>query len=275
MYYSCLTLRFSYYFQLQAWYAELKDQQFRLAGALRRMMNRKLSMAWETWQQWYADLLHQRFILNGAIHRMLKRKLSMAWEKWQFWYAEFMQQKFLMAGAVKRLMERMLSKAWEQWQWQYAELMRQKMLIKRGLMRLMQRKMAAAFGKWRLVTDYLLRLFEKMGRRWRNRSIFAAFNKWRSMLVPPAPPGTPKPVCFSFPDLPAPLPAPRSNQFLGLEAEGCLVSQYFPATSRHHHNTVNAYATTIDKTRSYPDSSLSLGGKAPSNMFAVDGTHHY
>ena len=134
---------------------------------------------------------------------------------------------------------RMLSKAWEQWQWQYAELMRQKMLIKRGLMRLMQRKMAAAFGKWRLVTDYLLRLFEKMGRRWRNRSIFAAFNKWRSMLVPPAPPGTPKPVCFSFPDLPAPLPAPRSNQFLGLEAEGCLVSQYFPATSRHHHNTVN------------------------------------
>jgi hypothetical protein len=36
----------------QAWYAELKDQQFRLAGALRRMMNRKLSMAWEQWQYW-------------------------------------------------------------------------------------------------------------------------------------------------------------------------------------------------------------------------------
>jgi hypothetical protein len=56
--------------QWQQWYAELKaqnpklcqwlqllkseplvqDQQFRLAGAIRRMMNRELSAAWEKWQ---------------------------------------------------------------------------------------------------------------------------------------------------------------------------------------------------------------------------------
>ena len=34
----------------QFWYAEFKDQQSKLAGALQRMMNRKLSMAWEQWQ---------------------------------------------------------------------------------------------------------------------------------------------------------------------------------------------------------------------------------
>ena len=39
---------------LQEWYAIIKDQQFRLAGALRRMQNRQVSMAWEKWQVTYS-----------------------------------------------------------------------------------------------------------------------------------------------------------------------------------------------------------------------------
>ena len=40
----------------QFWYAQVKKQQFKLAGAIRRMMHRKLSMAWEQWQFWYGNL---------------------------------------------------------------------------------------------------------------------------------------------------------------------------------------------------------------------------
>ena len=52
-------------------------------GALIRMMNRKLSMAWESWQAWYADLLEQRRKLAHALARLMHRKLAMAWATWQ------------------------------------------------------------------------------------------------------------------------------------------------------------------------------------------------
>ena len=34
--------------------------QRKMAGALQRLINRKLSMAWERWQAWYEDLMEQR-----------------------------------------------------------------------------------------------------------------------------------------------------------------------------------------------------------------------
>ena len=72
---------------LQFEYAEFKRQQEEMkhlmTGAIRRMMNRKLSMAWEQWQQWYADIKDQQFKLAGALRRMMNRKLSMGWEQWQ------------------------------------------------------------------------------------------------------------------------------------------------------------------------------------------------
>ena len=40
--------------------------------------------------------------LAGAIRRMLNRKLSMAWERWQFWYAELMEQKRRLRRAMAR-----------------------------------------------------------------------------------------------------------------------------------------------------------------------------
>lgn len=75
-------------FPSKAWYAARKEEQRKIAGALRRMFNRKLSMAWERWQYWYEELLEQRWKIAGALRRMLKRKLSMAWETWQAWYSD-------------------------------------------------------------------------------------------------------------------------------------------------------------------------------------------
>ena len=61
--------------------------------------------------------------MGGAIRRMMKRKLSMAWEKWQYEAEQARRQKYIVQGAINRMMKRMLSKAFEQWQW-YAAKMR-------------------------------------------------------------------------------------------------------------------------------------------------------
>ena len=61
----------------------MEHMKFLMQGAVKRMMHRQLSMAWERWQEWYADLKDQQFKVAGALRRMLHRKLSMAWEKWQ------------------------------------------------------------------------------------------------------------------------------------------------------------------------------------------------
>ena len=61
----------------QKWQAEYENMKFanRMGGeAIRRMLNRKLSMAWEKWQFTAAEVARQQFML-----RMLNSKLSMAW----------------------------------------------------------------------------------------------------------------------------------------------------------------------------------------------------
>jgi len=45
----------------------MKDQQRKLSGAVKRMLHRQLSKAWEQWQYWYAEVKNQQFRLGGAI----------------------------------------------------------------------------------------------------------------------------------------------------------------------------------------------------------------
>ena len=78
------------------------------------MMNRQLSMAWEKWQEWYAEIKDQQRLMGGALTRFMQRQLSMAWEKWQDWYAQHMYEMRLLGGAANRLRNFHLSKAWEQ-----------------------------------------------------------------------------------------------------------------------------------------------------------------
>ena len=66
---------------------------------------------------------------GGALRRLLKRKLSMAFEKWQFEAAEMARSKYMMGGAIKRMLHRMLSMAWEKWQYTAAQMKAQQALL--------------------------------------------------------------------------------------------------------------------------------------------------
>ena len=43
-----------------------------------------ISQAWEKWQYEAAEAKRQQYMMAGAARRMLHRKLSMAFEKWQY-----------------------------------------------------------------------------------------------------------------------------------------------------------------------------------------------
>ena len=47
--------------------------QRKMAGAIQRMLKRQLSMAWEQWQAWYEELKRQEYLLAGALRRMQNR----------------------------------------------------------------------------------------------------------------------------------------------------------------------------------------------------------
>ena len=66
----------------QQLYRGTQTQQFMLGGALNRMLKRAVARAWEMWQQTYVDLKFAKRPGGGAIKRMVERKLSMAF-KWQ------------------------------------------------------------------------------------------------------------------------------------------------------------------------------------------------
>merc|ERR1712086_679652 len=126
-----------------------------LKGALMRMIKRKMSAAWEKWQQTYADLKFETRALGGAIRRMLNRKLSMAWEKWQFTAAEMARQQFLLKGALMRMIKRKMSAAWEKWQQVYAD---QKFAMQMGggaIRRMMNRKLSKTWPPLRRITKRL------------------------------------------------------------------------------------------------------------------------
>jgi len=61
-------------------------------GAIRRMLNRKLSMAWEQWQQVCQEMRDQRAAMRRAVVRMINRKLSMAFNAWAEWYVDMLEQ---------------------------------------------------------------------------------------------------------------------------------------------------------------------------------------
>ena len=93
-----------------------------MGGAVRRMLHRQLSMAWEKWQYEAAEMKRQQEMLDRALRRLRNAKMFAAWNMWRSWAEEMRRQQYLMAGAVRRMILRKLSQACEQWQWVAAVL---------------------------------------------------------------------------------------------------------------------------------------------------------
>ena len=52
------------------------------------MLNRKLSMAWEAWQQNAAEMKRQQELLEYAVRKFQNAKMFAAWNTWRSWAEE-------------------------------------------------------------------------------------------------------------------------------------------------------------------------------------------
>jgi hypothetical protein len=67
-------------------------------GAIRRMLNRKLSMAWEQWQQVAAELAEQQLAIRRALLRWKNAALSAGFLAWLEMAEEALAAQKLAAG---------------------------------------------------------------------------------------------------------------------------------------------------------------------------------
>ena len=115
------------------------------------MLNRKLSMAWEKWQQTAQEMRDQAELLMYGLRTFLNHKMVQAWNTWRFWANDHGRQQFLVGGCINRMLHRKLSMAWEKWQYVYIWMKRLSLLM-RIVPKMFQLSQGALFDYWAIVT---------------------------------------------------------------------------------------------------------------------------
>ena len=130
--------------------ADMSGRQMRLmTGALNRMRNLALSRAWEQWQYAYEEQIRQMELLRRALAKMMRAKMLKAFNTWRYGAGLSSEHERLMRAALARMMQVKMSQAWEQWQAWYDEYLRQQKLLHQFALRMIKRQMYAAFHTWR------------------------------------------------------------------------------------------------------------------------------
>ena len=83
--------------QLQQQYeaACMKAEKEAMLKVLKKLMNSKMFTAWEQWRTWAAEMRRLQKMMGGAVRRMILRKLSQAWEQCQWVVAVLKEQPFM------------------------------------------------------------------------------------------------------------------------------------------------------------------------------------
>merc|ERR1712196_6814 len=127
--------------------AEMRAQQRLADGAVRRMLHRQFSMAFEKWQSAAAEMAEQERKLRQAVMRLVSEKLMA----------------YAMGGALRRMLNRQLSMAFEKWQSAAAEMKEEARKLRQAMMRLVAGKLAAGFGTWRAMAASQKQMAYAMG----------------------------------------------------------------------------------------------------------------
>ena len=162
--------------------AEMRRRRLRARAAIQRWMHRELSKALQKWLYEYEQAKRQLFLLNGAATRFRNQLLSKAWEKWQFEAAALARERYMASGALARMRNRQLSLAWEKWQFEAAALARERYMASGALARMRNRQLSRAFEKWQFEAAALARERYMVGgalNRMRNFHLSRAWEKWQ------------------------------------------------------------------------------------------------
>ena len=170
---------------LTAWHAGIAAQREEVALAAgasvlvgRMVVSKELVSGWNSWR---AFIKLTRAAKHGVLWKILNRRVTMAWEAWHARWSEKRRLNSVMDRTVKKLLLRFLSGAWAAWSHNHTEIRRLKSGAQRVVQRLRHRAVSSVVAEWREHVDELIRnrqivarVLLKFKRRWSSR----AFESW-------------------------------------------------------------------------------------------------
>jgi len=160
-----------------------ENKRQKMYGVLNRMLQRQLATGWTTWKAWYDGIMaNRRRLIGGVVKRMRNKQLSMGWEQWQAWYEGIKRQQFKLSGALTRMRNRQLSMGWEKWQEWYAIYTHQLRLLRTSALRLIKRQLAmgwTTYYEWYCELKNQLVLVGGALNRMKKRQLSMAWERWQ------------------------------------------------------------------------------------------------
>jgi len=136
-------------------------------------------MAWEKWQFTAAEMARQQHLMAGAVRRMIFRKLSMAWEQWQQVCQEMRDQRAAMDAAMRKFLNQALNSAFNRWIEWYDDYVNQQKAMRRALYSWNANGLMWAFSWWRSGRfENVLDLHSRAAAFWLNREMGMAWSTW-------------------------------------------------------------------------------------------------
>lgn len=91
------------------------DEKAAVGGALLRVLQAKVSKAFNQWNAVTEAMVLQSIVIGSALNKMVQRTLSMAFNHWRATADRMLDEKELVVGALLTMLQKALSMAFQQW----------------------------------------------------------------------------------------------------------------------------------------------------------------
>ena len=158
-----------------------------MRGAITRMLNRQLSMCFETWQAITEDAMRAREAMGQVIKALINRHLKRGWLGWHALYMDKVRERYAMRGVVARMLNRDLSRCWEAWAQVLADAQRQHDIMEHVAKSFINRHVKRGFLGWHDAHMEVLRAKAKMRHAIMllvKRQLAQGWRHWLSIWLP-------------------------------------------------------------------------------------------
>ena len=170
-----------------AWetWMELHETVGELKRIMKRMLNGALANAFSRWVEAWEEIQHIRKVMLRISHRMKHRTGLAALERWIEMVEEAQHMRFVLNRALQKMMKRQMAGAFERWAEMAEEAKAMRVLVKRSLGKIMNRQMASAFERWAEMAEeakHMRILVTRSLGKIMNRQLAQAFDRWVEMV---------------------------------------------------------------------------------------------
>lgn len=131
-----------------SWRAFVKMRRAEKSAVLRKILNRRLHVAFASWQQRWQEKRRLEWLKLRTVKKLKQRFLGGAFAAWSHHSSETRRLKSSAHRVIQRLRHRIMCGAMDHWHAQATEIIRARQIVQRVVSRMKQRRFARAFGSW-------------------------------------------------------------------------------------------------------------------------------